>query len=158
MELKIFNKATNSFDPITIIVSQSFTDNNGNTITRYKSINNVDIINDALDTKISKDGDLINGNLEFKENFGIAGSYCLQGNYYSSNIEYCNEESNAGFFRVKNSIKDISNPSNNTSIEYFNLACDDQLTQNSKNLVTSGVLYDEITSLKDRIAQLESNT
>ena len=158
MILKIFNETTNSFDPINIVVSQSFIDNNGNTITRYKNINDTDIISEALNTKISKDGDLINGNLQFKENFGISGSHYVQGDYYNSNIEYCSEDSNTGFFRVINSVKDVSTPNNNQSIKYFNLACDDQLTQNSKNLVTSGVLYDEIASLKDRITQLESNS
>lgn len=158
MVLKIFNKDTNTFQTIGVRVSQSYTDKVGSTNTYFEEFNEADSFQKALDTKISKNGDIIKGTIQFGNGFGISGSSMNEGVYNNSIIKYCesNDSNESGFFRVMSSTKDTEDFDNPTVEDYFNLICDSVPTQNSKNLITSGTLYTLLQNIDTRLTQLET--
>lgn len=158
MILKTFNSKTNSFEPITIGITESYVDKDTGTVnTIHKKFNSFNIIDEALDSKISKNGDIVNGVIQFGNGFGISGTSINGDTCSNSRVEYCEAQnsSESGFFRVIGSTKDISDFNSIPTEDYFNLVCDTAPTENSKNLITSGTLWSILQTIDSRLQTLE---
>lgn len=159
MVLKVYNKLTNKFDPISIKTSQSYTDKSGSINTYFEEFkDNNNSIQEALDTKISKKGDIVKGSIEFGNGFGLVGTSKNNLIVNSSSIQYCqsNNSSTPGYFKVINKTSDTTDIDSNPNEDSFNLMCDNNPTENSKNLLTSGTLYEILQELDSRISRLEN--
>ena len=96
----------------------------------------------AIDSKLNKDGDIVEGSLEFKDACGIIGNKVKNDEYTSpfykeSKLIY---DSSENCFKVvcssKNSVRDPAP----TIDSQFYLKIDDTPTLGSSNLVTSGAI------------------
>lgn len=145
MILKRYNNGT--FEPIIINTSKQIVEDDGSIECSTNQYSNIE---DSIDSKISKDGDLLKGTLQFEEKSSLVGVKKVDTDIFSdSRIEFKKDtgDNNPGFFRVKNILKDTEDDTNSQDNGSFNLICDSEPTQNSKNLVTSGDIYRYIDSI-----------
>lgn len=153
MILKQYNELTGFYEPVQITVSQTYTD--PDTGTTIKAPSKFGDLQKSIDSKLSKSGDTMLGTIEFGNNFGIKGSNVQGINYRISKIVYNSENSNNNCFQVRNETFNLESDTSISSPSVFNLKIDNQPTQNSINLLTSGAIYNALQQLSDRIAALE---
>lgn len=151
MILKKYNPVTGFYEPVQIIVSQTYTDSDtGTTISAPSKFGD---IQKSIDSKLSRSGDTMKGTIEFGNNFGIKGSN-MYGNIYKTSEILFKKDSNDNYFQIINTSTDITGQ-NLPVPSTFNLKLDNQPTQNSINLLTSGAIYNALQQLSDRISALE---
>lgn len=153
MILKRYNNGT--FEPIIINISKQTVEDDGSVECSTNQYSNIE---DSIDSKISKDGDLLKGTLQFEEKSSLVGVKKVDTDIFSdSRIEFKKDtgNNNPGFFRVKNILKDTEDDSNSQDNGSFNLICDSEPTEDSKNLLTSGAIFTALKALSARIAALE---
>lgn len=153
MILKIFNKETGKLDPIEFTTQYTYKNTDGSISKYYRKLN----VEKSLNSKVDKSGDVMNGSLVFDIDCGIQGHYVDSDNlnYNDSKIQYV-EDNNIGIFKVINKSASLDRP-NNTTQKTFNLDIDSQPTQGSKNLVTSGDLYEILYQINQRLSALETS-
>lgn len=158
MILKTFESKTGKFNPKEVHIEQKSTNIDTGGIST--SINLFEDLEESINSKVSKSGDILKGTLEFNDKQGVMGVTTENVMCDTSKVEYQKGYYNnntyiPGTFKVVNKIKDISNILDEGSESSFNLTCDDIPTQNSNNLVTSGTLYEILIDLTQRIVALE---
>lgn len=158
MILKTFEQKTGKFNPKEVHIEQKSTNTDTGGVST--NINLFKDIEESINSKVSKSGDILKGTLEFSDKQGIMGVTTENTICDTSKIQYQKGHYNnnvyiPGTFKVVNNIKDISNILDEGSESSFNLTCDDIPTEGSNNLVTSGTLYDILMDLKQRVEALE---
>lgn len=143
------------FEPIKITSTKQTVEEDGSI---EHSTNQYNDIEKCIDSKISKEGDLIKGTLQFEDKCGIVGVKKVNADEISdSRIEFTKDTGNnkPGHFIVKNLLRDTEDTSSFTDNGSFNLICDQEPTEDSNNLLTSGAIFEALYDLSERIASLE---
>lgn len=146
MALKIYNKNTGELEPFSIEQRKEIiSPEDGSIVSKQVFYNS---FQDSLQSKVNTSGSVMNGSLEFLHNNGISGINVDGTNRNKSKIQFVHNSSNnqTDYFQVTNSIKDVENQSNEEVTKTFNLVCDSVPTENSKNLITSGDIYNYLHS------------
>ena len=150
-----YNAKKAIFEPVNFKVQQEYINPNGSTT---KTFNIIQDFQESINTRLSKNGDSMHGDIVFTPAFGILGKSYAGQYFFSSKLEYTKEADNTanhGYFKITNTKKNIAD-TNSEESNSFNLICDSTLTEDSNNLVTSGTLYTIINGLEQRISNLEN--
>lgn len=152
-----YNNSTNQFEPYKTKAYSNSLDDYSQSVLQNQIY--VDDFEELVDTKVSKQGDIIDGFLNFNKGFGISGKSKTISSQdgtkiFNSTISY-NTDSQNNCFVVKNTRKVLLVDQNFNLQEdgaqqlenTFNLDIDNTPTEGSNNLVTSDAIYRYIQSL-----------
>lgn len=148
MALKIFDSKTGTFKNLDITSTSKVADEQN---IQYENIIKYDNLEDALNSKLTKTGDTMEGPIVAGDDFKLTNSYRDDetGLYVSSSLIFQDGIPSIIILRGREGEFSVSRSK-------LILHPDNQPMQDSKGLVTSGVLYDIITSIEERLDNIEA--